>query len=406
MPLRSLLSVLVTSFLLSSCGGSSLSLSEGGIGGSGFSVGKITAFGSIWVNGVRYDVSQANFTRDGTAVIGQDEYRIGETVKIGGTVNADGVSGIATSVDFKNAIEGTVAASSNDGVSILVMGQLVFTDTLTTFYGFSMLTDLQYDNVVEVSGNYDANGILKATSITLKQSSFLPGESVLEVKGTISNIDLSAKTFILDQLQIDYSVATLDLPSAVPLDGQYVEVKSLQALQGNILIASKVELEDESYQFSEGEEVELEGLVTSFIDNNHFSVNGQAVLTNINTEFEHGTAADIILNALIEVEGEVDINGILIAEEVSLKQSSSTNAIELEGFITALNETNKALVVNEITVLVDSSASIKDEISDSEISIQFIDLQVNDFIEVKGTQLSEDRVLALKIERELPDGDD
>lgn len=394
------LSVVITSLLLASCGGGALNLSEGGIGGSGFSIGTITAFGSIWVNGVRYDVSQAQFTRDGAAASGQNDYRIGETVTISGSVNADGVSGTATSVEFKDALEGTVTASSSDGSTIKVLGKTVFTDALTVFHGFNLLTDLQYDNVVEVSGRYDANGMLKATSITLKQTSFTLNESQLEVKGTVSNVDLNAQTFDLDQLSIDYSTASLELPTSTPVAGQYVEVKSLERLQGNTIIASEVELEDEFQRFGEGQEIELEGLVTAFTSASQFSVNGQSVTTNASTQFEHGTAADIVLNALIEVEGRVDSNGVLIAEEVSLKQSSSSSSAELEGIITQLNQTTKELTVNGVTVLVDNSTRIQDETLGSDRSIQFSNLRVNDFIEVDGTSLSDGRVLALKIERE------
>jgi len=406
MNIKRLIATVVTSLLLTSCGGGALNLSEGGIGGSGFSIGKITAFGSIWVNGVRYDVSQAQFTRDGAAASGQGDYRIGETVTIGGSVNADGVSGVANSVVFKDALEGTVTAASSDGVMIIVMGQTVLTDALTVFHGFVLLTDLQFDNVVEISGSYDANGLLKATSITLKQTTFTPGESILEVKGTLRDVDLNAKTFTLGSLLIDYSIATLNLSGTSPMAGQYVEVKSLQALQGNTLIASEVELEDEFQQFGEGQEIELEGFVTSFTDANHFSVNGQAVITNGSTQFENGSAADIALNALIEVEGQIDSNGILIAEEVSLKQGSSADEVELEGFITMLNQATREFTVSGVTVLVDNSTSIQDETNDSERSIQFSNLSTNDDVKVKGTRLSDGRVLALRIERESPEGDD
>jgi len=406
MNIKQLITTVATSLLLVSCGGGALNLSEGGIGGSGFSIGKITAFGSIWVNGVRYDVSQAQFTRDGAIASGQGDYRIGETITIGGSVNADGISGVATSVTFEDALEGTVTAVSNDGETVTVMGQTVLTDALTVFHGFVLLTDLLYDNVVEISGSYDANGLLKATSITLKQTTFTPDESILEVKGTIGNVDLNAKTFTLGTLQVNYSIATLNLSSSSPTAGQYVEVKSLQALQGNTLIASEVELDDEFQQFGEGQEIELEGLVTSFADASRFSVNGQSVRTTANTKFENGSAADIVLNALIEVEGQIDSQGILIAEEVSLKQGSSSDAIELEGTITQLNQATQELTVGGVTVVVDNSTSIQDEVNDAEISIQFSHLRTNDYVEVKGTRLSNGSILALRIKRESPEGDD
>ena len=97
---RTLLSA-ATCLLLSSCGGGDMftaGIGGGGIGGTGISMGTIAGFCSIWVNGVRYDVSNASFTRDGASVSGQGDYRIGEVVTITGSVNADGVSGVAPEV--------------------------------------------------------------------------------------------------------------------------------------------------------------------------------------------------------------------------------------------------------------------------------------------------------------------
>ena len=392
----------VTCFLLSSCADSgNTQLSEGGIGGTGISMGTITGFGSIWVNGVRYDVSAASFTRDGIAASGQNDYRIGEVVTINGTVNADGVSGKASSVEFDDILEGTVSKASTDGVIIEVLGQTVTKDALTVLHGFAALTELQVGNVVEVSG-YTLPGGIRATSIVLKQSTFTANESMLEIKGTISAVDTNAKTFNLGQWLVDYANASLDLPGSAPQAGQYVEVKSTQALQGNRLIAASVELEDERPEFDSGQELELEGVVTAFTSSVQFSVNGQPVITDANTRFENGIAADIRLDTLLEVEGSINAQGVLVAEEVSLKQRSESGAQELEGLITALNPATQEIIIQNVTVLVDNSTRLLDEQNERYVSIGFTDLKVNDFIEINGSRLNDGRLLALKIEREEP----
>lgn len=387
---------------LSSCADSgSTQLAEGGIGGTGISVGTITGFGSIWVNGVRYNVSNAAFTRDGASASGQSDYRIGEVVTIKGSVNADGISGIASSVEFDDLLEGTVSQTSTDGTTLQVLGQTVSTDARTVLHGFAALTDLQAGNVVEVSG-YRQGQVIRATSITLKQSSFT-AQSVLEVEGSVSNVDLTAQTFQLGQLLVDYSAARLELPGNAPQNGQYVEVESRQALQGNRLIAAEVELEDEFPVFDAGQEVELEGVVTAFTSSVQFSVNGQAVTTNADTRFEHGIAADIQLNSLLEVEGNINAAGVLVATEVSLEQSDEAAALELEGRITALNQTNRTITLGTATIVVDNSTRLIEEVNDQYISLSFGDLQVNDFIEVYGSRLNDGRILALTIEREDDD---
>jgi hypothetical protein len=402
MPLKQILLSTAACLVLSSCGGAGdLQLSEGGIGGTGISVGSITAFGSIWVNGVRYDVSEAGFIRDGVSAPGQDTFRIGEVVTITGSVNTDGVSGTAQTVEFKDVLEGTVSQVSTDGSTIEVLGQTIHADALTVFHGFGLLSDLQLGNVLEISGVYDAQGMIRASSITLKQSVFISGESMLEVKGRISELNPDAKTFLLDQLLVDYSLADLSELSGALAVGQYVEVESKLALQGGILLASKVETEDEYTVFESGQEVELEGLVTQFISANQFSVNGQPVITDTNTLFEKGTAADIQLNSFIEVEGYINTLGVLVADEVSVKQASATEAVEVEGSISALDFNANELTVQGTTVVVDNSTILLDETSETEYSIRFSDLRVNDFIEVKGTALLSGKLLALRIDREL-----
>ena len=134
-------------------------LSEGGITGSGISVGPITGFGSIWVGGVRFDVSNAEFIRNGqTSHQGQNSFHVGEIVNIEGSVNEDGVTGVATKVEFDRKLSGLVSSTSTDGITFRVLGQRVETDVLTLFTGFDSLAELTVGNVVEISGSRTPEG--------------------------------------------------------------------------------------------------------------------------------------------------------------------------------------------------------------------------------------------------------
>ena len=57
----------------------------GGIGGTGVAYGTITAFGSVWVNGVRFDTSAATFKLDDSNVR-QDDLRVGMVVRVDGSI--------------------------------------------------------------------------------------------------------------------------------------------------------------------------------------------------------------------------------------------------------------------------------------------------------------------------------
>ncbi|MDD5393948.1 MAG: DUF5666 domain-containing protein [Thiothrix sp.] len=356
MRLKNFLLMLLAAPLLSACFQAALMLAEGGIGGTGISTGVITAFGSVFVNGVEYDTGTATFTRDGMPVYrDRTEYHVGEYVTVKGKVNPDGVTGTATELVFNNVLEGPVTTVSADGVSLEIMGQTVRTNALTVFHGFTILTDLTAGKIVEVSGVRGANGDITASSLT---STTNPN---LEIYGTALNVNISNQTFKIGNLTVNYTGALLS--AGVPSNGQYLEVKSTQALQAGVLMASEVTLQEQYQHFSEGTEVEIEGMITYFNSATNFTVNGQSITTNVQTQFEDGTVNDLSVDALVEVDGTVNAQGVLVADEVSIKQSASQPIIEREGTVSSVDvgantfvlagDQNETVAINSATLWLD-----------------------------------------------------
>ncbi|KAG1657108.1 hypothetical protein GQR58_023591 [Nymphon striatum] len=259
----------VTSIFLNACGGGTSVASSGGISGTGITMGRIDNFGSIIVNGVRFDVENAEFIRDGESASGQEEYSVGEFVR----------------------------------------------------------------NIVEVSGIKDANGDIQATSIKLKSTDFVPGTSENELKGTVSELDTTVQTFTINGIIIDYSQANFeDFGTQTLSNGLYVEVESDSMIVGNVLKADKIELEDESIEIDEGTEAKIEGQITRFDSVNDFDVNGLRVTVDSNTEFEDGNINDLSLGVFVEVEGETNSAGVIVADSIEFEESED-ELNELEGFI-------------------------------------------------------------------------
>ena len=317
----------ITMFALVACGTGDLGgLAGGGIGGTGISVGKITAFGSVFVNGVKFETAGATITIDGqTAMNGQDDLEIGMIVAVEGTFNVDGVRGTAKSIKFKDNLEGPVT-STNTTNTLMVLGQTVVADATTDIYGANSakitFAAILTGDTVEVSGFVDSTGVIHATYIKVKGSA---GAGEIELKGTISELDVTPGTFKIGTLVVDYSGAQIEVTDSLQ-NGLFVEVKSNAEPIGGMLIASKVEAEDEIFSIAgegEGEKAELEGVVTSvtnLVSENKFEVNGQPVQITSATHFEGNTSqAEIILGARLEVEGTVDANGVLIAKEISIE---------------------------------------------------------------------------------------
>lgn len=392
------MAILMSNLLLTAC--TDTQLAEGGIGGTGISVGPITGFGSIIQNGVRYDVSQARFIRDGVVVNNQDQYRVGEIVNIKGTINADGNTGQATQVDYGSLLQGQITALGKDGKSLYVLNQLVRTDSLTLLHGIKLFTDLAVGNVVQISGEHDAQGVIRANSLNLQQASFIKHISSQVIKGHISQVDVLTKRLVVNGVTIDYSKLASNV---LPQVNQYVKITSQEPLKNNILVANNMSLAQEFVEFTQGEEAELEGLVTAFISVSRFAIKGQLVVTTAATQFENSSPTDIKLNALIEAEGRINNQGELVAEEISVRQSSQSQTRELEGKVTAINYNSHSLQMLGNNLLTDAATIILQKTDEQETSIRFTDLYLNDHLEIKARQLADGRLLALRIERDLED---
>lgn len=384
---------------LSGCVSDSSTLAEGGIGGTGISVGPITGFGSIWQNGVRYDVSQASFFRDGTPVSGQNLYRMGEVVTINGTVQSDGVTGKASRVEFNTKLQGPISAVTKD--SLTVLGQTVRLTGLTVKHGFALTSELTQGTMVAVSGERNANGIWQANSVTRQQAQFTAGSSRLIFEGVIANLNQAAKTFQIAGVTVNYQSAALqDFGSAMPTNQQYVQVRSEQNWVNNQVTAHQLRLKPALSSFQQGTKVELEGVVTYIISTKQFSLNQQAVQITDATELEHGSSNDIKPNAALEVEGSINALGILVAKQISIRQSALNHARELEGFISSIDTQQQSITLLGNTIQLDTRTVIRETVNDEERSISFAQLHLNDYVEIKASELDDGSLLALQLERE------
>jgi len=110
---------------------------------------------------------------------------------------------------------------------------------------------------------------------------------------------------------------TVNLPAgtALPIDGSFIEVKTLTTT-GGVITATKLEVEDELHA-AENQKVSIEGIVASGTADD-FVVNGQRVQTNAQTVFLGGIKANIAVGRKLEAEGPVS-GGIMTATKITLK---------------------------------------------------------------------------------------
>src|SRR5712691_7038624 len=250
------------------------------------SSGPITSFGSVILNGIEFDTTQADI-RVEDQIVREDELRIGIRVTVEGVRDSNGVAR-ATRVVFRKNVEGLIDRLDVVNNTLVALGQTVLVDGLTVMEDRAQsssiaLSALAVGQFVDVSGLIDANGTILATRIE-RQTGFVAGVTEVEVRGTLSGLDTSARTFVLGALTVNLSTATVVGSLS---NGVFVQVRGTQTAPGSIT-ATRVTVEDPTVDGAAGTKIEIEGFVTTFMLATVFSVNGQAVTTTTQTVFENG----------------------------------------------------------------------------------------------------------------------
>ena len=404
---------LMSAFMtVSACGG-------GGGSGSGeatprSSTGPITAFGSIYVNGNHYET-------DGADVYIEDEMSDESELRTGMMVTVvEDEHGNAASISHDDDLEGIVTGVDVAAGTIDVMGYTVTVTNETIFESYvASITDvtmIQQGHIIEVSGYSSGTGTISATRIEVKAldlASYLTNHSEgIEVKGVVMNHSADTSEFDIGSMTVNYATAILDdLPNGID-NNIYVEVKSTQGLDNTgVLIASKVEQEDDGsieHEGDEEDEYEFSGIIME-IGADTITVNSQVVTITADTEIEDDGQGPLAVGDEVEVEGYFDANGNLIAEEIEREEDESSH-VEFKdkidtvvvpdpndpnvGTITLMDGT--VILVNNDTLMHDS----QDEGVMADTHFNLSDLMSGDYIEVYATDNGDGTHTAIKIERE------
>jgi len=395
--------------VLTACGGSG---GDAPTAADSKSVGVITGFGSIYINGVEYETDTASINIDG-ALLPETELGVGDVCVIEGSVNTDGTTGTAVTVTCADELEGYVTDVSGlgiDGVgTINVMGQTVTVTLDTVFEGDRTdtltINDLTVDSIVEVSGFSDGSGTILATRVETKAA-----HDDVEVKGLVSNLDTEAMTFTIGDLLIDYSTAG-EVP-AILEDGLFVEAESDLPLEGDVetgftMFASEVEIEEDGdidIDGDEGDEIEMQGLVSEVdLEAGTFLFNGQLVeIDSLELEDEFDIA-NLVDGMMITVEGYIDSEGNFVVEEIEEEKETED---EVEGTVSAVTETT--VTVNEMTFTVNNDTRMIDEMG--EMPLQYFslaDVVEGDYVEIEFYyDEANEEYIATEVEREDPEDEE
>lgn len=390
--------------VLLACGGGGGGANDGGApivgidrGGVTISQGPINGFGSVIVNGVRYSTTGATITiddRPGT----ESDLRVGQVVRVEGTVDATGTAGTARSIAFNDDVEGPVHSINAAAAQLVVLGQTVQVGRSTSFddsISPRSLDGLAVGDRIEVSGLVNADGLIAATRIERQ-----PPLATVEVKGSARAVDSNARRLNIGLLTVDYSIAQLsNFAAGVPVNGDLIEAHgSLDA--AGVLIATRLERRSASLEGTTDDSADLEGLVTRYVSSLDFDVAGQRVTTTGTTVYEGGGAANLALGANVEVEGGFAANASLVASRIEFRRESD---VEISALVDSVNVTAGSLVVLGATVRTNALTRFEDH-SDADLPrFSLADLRAGDYVELSAYE-DGSGLLASLLERD--DADD
>jgi hypothetical protein len=288
--------------------------SSAGIQGTGrqyvTAFGRITAFGSIFVNGVEYAINKAQIELDGRSG-GPAQLQVGQIVAVQAALNPNGTTGLATSVSFTGDVVGPISQLDPTQRSLTVLGQTIQLDDATLFgEGIQPagIGSLQKGTTVEISGFADASGNLLASRIDLVTG------APLQVRGTVQTLDASAQTFRINDLTIDYSGSA---PGGKLVNGSTATVQAVEFPTAGTLHATRVQASS-GIGGTANEQGQVEGLITSFQSADAFYVGDQLVLASSSTHVVlHGKP--LAPDLAVKVIGVFAASGALTAREIHVK---------------------------------------------------------------------------------------
>ena len=368
-------------------------------------VGRIDAFGSVFVNGIEFETDSTSFRVDDDDAFDDSALSVGMIVRVKGSHDGRG-RGHADEIHYDDEIKGQISNLAVDAddesiKSFTILGTMVVANAATTLFKAEDRTGYTFDDLadghfVEVSGDFDGDTLI-ATFIELED------DEDVEVKGTVSS--LGGSTFVLtlrDGNTLDVTLgAGVILPPEGLMEGQFVEVEATipdPAGAPDSLLAIRIEIEDRhDFDDDDDHEASLEGILN--LDGDTWTVRMTELQFDSATEFRPSSLETAINDGTadglrVKVRGDVT-DGVLRVERIETEgdDRNGEGGLEVKGLVDSV-VTDAAQSTSDVTVSfapatgtiavrVDSETLLKND--DGMIGFDISDLVPgSSFVEVHG----------------------
>lgn len=392
------------------------------------STGTITGFGSIIVNGERYEIDNGTVVSvNGETVTGDDgPLRLGMLVRVVATTQNGAQS--TERVDYEDDLRGpardVTPDSDNPEIGTFkVVGQTVTIDVNTVLENAIGdndanegvdIRDLDPVNfpgsapiVVAVSGYPTDSGFLATRIDRINAAAGDIGNPAIDgdevrIKGFVDEVASDGSSFVINGATIFVEAGTIFEDGLTPDDsllGVFVEVEADIDGAGNF-IGDTISLGESD--FGDPDEFEVEGVlqaVDTGADPDTFMINGATI------ETVDASALSGLVGRLLEIEGRFNDAGLLVIDEVELDgENNLRTADRIASIDTGAGNftTRLGLVITPTTI-----SRISDNTSDDGTGLspdEFLGrLLVDDYIEARGLEDDDESIDWTRIERSASD---
>ena len=352
---------------LTGCGGGevgTLFAGPPGTGGTGlFAQGTISGFGSVIVNGIRFDDAAATVLVDGVSANSQ-ALRLGMVAEVQGLRGADVTLGVASAIEVWSIAQGLV--SQVQGGQFMVAGIWVQTDAATVFDGLGnaagltnglrvavwglqsgpdasrwtatrvavvTTTTLVSSGIVTVAGTLNGLALSGARAASLSTGQLVRVQGTLSASGTGLQVDsfkllglqsgsmpqgdveieglvtalLAGNRFMLGNVEVDASSVSLAASYKALAVGQRIEVEG--TWQGKVLKAASLEVESEQKL----DDAEIEARIEQFTSLANFVVRGQRCNASA-AKITKGRASDLKVGVKVKLKGTKAGDVLMVTE--------------------------------------------------------------------------------------------
>lgn len=415
---KALLALCVIGSVLTGCDVES-NYDEGGIGGSGLIIGRVTNAENLHIEGKSLSMRDSTIIRNSMTFSEETaQFHVGEYV----IFSAESLpsSEVVRTIEYSAPVIGPVTQPTVSPNGFVVAGQRVQMTELVVFSGVSELSSLDVGEFVEISGYRDTDDVLHATRLVKLANNEI--NSNIRLVGPVRV--LGRDSFMIGGATINTS--TLAAGEGLSLqdleEGVEVSVAARSSTESLIFDAIRLSSVKNYHLGEEGSQASIAGLSTDYTGlDQPFTINGIDVVITQSTILDNGTmpvaVSSINVNAAdplsgstdFIVHGTVNTQGQLVA--TSLIFLPAAGLTEFSGTVDLIDESDSSLIVGGISVVVDaitlfanSDAGLDPQENaqnpeDDTISLVLSDLSVGDQVRVIGIQNTDSSIYARQLLR-------